>query len=158
MSAVDFEMKCPRCSNPRAEAWCSPKTHEELISCPCFGFYKSRCLTKKFWELTDKEQNFVDFNDETWWILKEEIQFVGISCGWLKIGKQWYFRFKDQDEIESFKQSFHEHKDIIIAGKNYLSEFNEKKGVFLVTNLDSMTTQDYLPEDYFKEFPLDDEE
>jgi hypothetical protein len=49
-------------------------------------------------------------------------------------------------------------ENVSCTGHNFLCEFLESEIKFRVTDLDTMITTDYLPEDYFKAFPLSGEE
>jgi hypothetical protein len=159
MSSVEYTTKCPRCGEPDAYAYSGVRTYEEVLSCHRCGLYKSNILVPEFWDLSVEDHYNVDIKDEKWWIRTDEISQVGGATVNSMKGKEWSFIFKTQDELESFKLGYQ--KEIIKpnsrikVGQNFLYQFVEKEVVFRVTDLDTLTTKDYLPEDYFKAFPLD---
>jgi uncharacterized C2H2 Zn-finger protein len=163
MGEFESIQKCPRCGNPKAFYLGYTNSYEEVLNCHRCGLFKQYTYNDKYLGLNHEELKNVDLNDDQWWNRVEEIQFIGyvtLTCQDIKYPE--IRLMYSQEDIDLFKMFFR--KTIIKpgtnikAGGNYLNQFIEDASIFRVTNLDSMTTKDYLPEDFFEKFPFDEYE
>ena len=147
-----ISIKCTNCGNPKSQAECWHHTGEYDIYCHRCGYEKSHLLIKEFWKLDNKDQTKDKVLDEKWWESKENTP-LGCAEIWYKGGGGNTFSFNSEEEIENFIAVFQKRlKDPdgnIEPGQNTLQEFRDKK--FILTNLDTLTTKEYLAEDYFKD-------
>jgi hypothetical protein len=124
------------------------------------GYRNAKNLIPEYWELKKSVLTGDKVEDEKWYVREENIP-VGAAEIWHDNGLGSYNTLNSEDECEAFKSSFtlrfNDPKGGIIPGdKNTLKEFRDNK--FYVTNLETMTTKEYLPEDYFKEIGEEMEE
>jgi len=160
MSSVQFDFQCPHCGNPKGHAESWPKTGEDMIFCYRCGYAKSHFLIQEFWELPPNEQTSVKlFDGEKWWKTKEDIP-VGFAQVWYLSGGGNNFSLHSKEQIEGFKAAFqiyfNDPDGYFQVGQNILTEFRD--GKFFVTQLETMTTKEYLPEDYFRDVVVIPEE
>ena len=161
MSSVQFDFKCPHCGSPKGQAESWYKTGEDRVYCHRCGYKISHMLIPEFWELDNKEQTRDKlFDGEKWWKTEEDIP-VGMAQVWYVTGGGNNYSFHSKEEIEAFKEKFQKlfnNPDgcYFRKGANILSEYNE--GRFFITDLDTLTTKEYLAEDYFRDFIVITEE
>ena len=153
MGSLQFDFKCLHCGNPKGQAESWPYTGEDMVYCHRCGYKKSHRLTSEFWELNEKEQTRDKlFDGEKWWKTEEDIP-VGRAQIWYESGGGNEYSLYSKEEIESFMEKFqifnHPDGSIFQKRQNILSEYRD--GRFFITDLETLTTKEYLAEDYFRD-------
>ena len=129
-------------------------TLESATYCHCCHYQWNIFVKEKYWALKNQLET-VPYSGK--WYEIEQGTPIGVGQVVFKNGNGWTCDFYNTDEIESYKEEFQKlfkaNSEIFELGKNHIREFKEDK--FIITDVESLSVKEYLPEEFFKGFEKD---